>query len=925
MRFGRSLEVGVRFLFGLMSCFLVVGLVACPSTEEVDDDDTMDEVVEPVDAVVLEVVHEPLDLTELALEALEVVPDWVADDLAIALDKVSDEDQDDLAALIVDQEDIYLIDEIAFAIAHTSPEVIEYPSFYPELFQVNAELIYAYDPELDYVQLEDVGEPGVDEDFYTTATYRIEREDGSIEEVTIDRDHYYWYLVHPRLEDEYPLFIDGWVNASGTSPDNGWFWREFLWEAAADECPADRTCHLLKDYFEGVDFVMTEAGDKAHEGAIGGVIQFVLDAIDFGAGDERPVQPVRIYTVVAGNCGEHADFTTSSARTALIPARNVGAFANDHTWNEFWTDRWVQTEPIGQSVDSWGYYGGGIGRDGEDDDCDGVADDALFTDDADGDGYSPATFDCDDNDADVYPGATELHNGYDDDCDGVADPGMSEADLDADGDGFSLNDGDCNDVDGAVYPYAVEITNGLDDDCDGTADDGLDTADADGDGFAVADGDCNDNDAAVHPDAAETGNAVDDNCDGHADEGFLDPYLDSDGDGWTIADGDCNDTVDTIYPGAPELENLIDDDCDGDAEGAGMEDHDGDGYEIIFHDCDDTNPDVFPGAPELPNGIDDNCDGQADEGLRGHDRDGDGWTIETGDCDDLDAGRNPDAQDPSLSSNRLYVMTSARGDTYLDTTVTEHYGSLHSYLDFQVNDENGQPVDGAVVLIYGTWAVYGYPDQWAWAGEVITDLDGYATTPVGEFNPYGYAVYSNIGDDPGGDYLYEGVEQSVPYETYALTSSIGAAMPDGADPAEADLTEGKPLDVTWSAAFEVESYRVDADGTYGGSMSVEHTGGRLDTFVVDAANYELFKDDQPFEAQAAELDATSGEISMDLPRDKSWALVLSNKGVVASTMVGTLAVTAAAAGDAEWTSDAEPLEMRYQIPPGEYLTVTMTD
>ena len=777
------------------------------------------------------------------------------------------------------------------------------------------------------MQLEDVGEPGIDPDYYTTATYRIGYEDGTVEDKTIDRDIYYWYVVHPRLEDEYPLFIDGWVNASGTSPDNGWFWREFLWDAAADECPGDHTCYLLADYFDGIDTVWnSKAETRTDNGAIGEIIQFVWDTIDFGAGDERPIQPVRIYTVGAGNCGEHADLTSAAARTALIPCRNVGARSNDHTWDEFWDDRWVAWEPIGTHVDYFNYYKGGISRDGEDDDCDGIADDALDTDDVDGDGYSPATFDCDDNDADVYPGAPELHNGYDDDCDGVADPGMSEADLDADGDGVALSAGDCDDTDAAVYPGATEATNGLDDDCDGTADDGLDEADADGDGYTIAGGDCDDNDAARHPDAAETGNAVDDNCDGTADEGFLDPYLDRDGDGYTIADGDCNDWVDTIHPGATEVDNLVDDDCDGDADsGTSMEDNDGDGVEIIFHDCDDTNPDVNPDAVELPNGIDDNCDGQADEGLRGHDRDGDGWTLETGDCDDLDAGRHPDASDPGLSTNRLYAMTGGRGDTYISTTMTDEYVTLPSYLEFEVTDEDGRPVDGAVVTVYGTWAVYGYPDAWTWAAELITDIDGFASSTVGEYNPYGYSVASPIGNEPGGDSLYQGVEMSEPYETYLLTQAIGGAMPADLDLAEADLTDGEPLDARWQLAFDVEGHRIEADGSYSGKLSLEQEGGHLDAFVVDAANYDLFKDGEPFEAQTSLLDAATGELSVELPRTRSWALVLSNTGVLSSTMVGSLEFSAEAAGEAAWTADAESLQRRFQIPPGEYLAFTLSD
>ena len=925
----------MKHLLALLALACALTLVACPSGDDDDDssvtdddDDTTagddDDTTANTTPIVLEIAHDPLDLTELALEAVALAPDWLQDDLAIAFNELEDTDQDDLAMLIVDVADPYLIDEIAFAIAHTSHEVLSYGWFYPELLTLNAELIYAYDPLLDFVQIEDVGEPLVDPDYYTTTTYRIEEEDGTVVEKTVDRDIYYWYVVHPRLEDEWPLFVDGWDSSDPSSPDNGWFWREFLWDAAAEECPADKTCYLLQDYFTDIDVVWkSKAETRTDNGAIGEIIQFVWDTIDFGAGDERPVQPVRIYTVERGNCGEHADLTSAAARTALIPCRNVGARSNDHTWDEFWDDRWIAWEPIGTHVDYFNYYKGGVGRDGEDDDCDGLADDGLSTDDADGDGFSPATFDCDDNDADVYPGAVEVHNGYDDDCDGVADPGMPEAGLDADGDGFSITTGDCDDMDADAYPGAEEVIDGVDDDCDGVADDGLDESDADADGFTILAGDCDDTDASRYPGAAETSNAVDDNCDGVADDGFLDPHLDRDGDGFTVADGDCNDWEASCYPGATEVENLIDDDCDGTADsGLGLEDNDGDGYEVIFGDCDDTNPDIFPNAPEMSNAVDDNCDGVADEGLQGHDHDGDGWTIEDGDCDDLDAGRHPDAQDPSLSSNRLYAMTGARGDTYITTDMTDNYVTNPSYLEFEVTDSGGRPVDGAVVVIYGTWAVYGYPDSWTWAAEVITDIDGYAFSTVGEFNPYGYAVYSDIGDDPGGDSLYQGVELSAPFETYLLTSSINGTLPAQPEASEVDPGDGE---MTVDVTYNVDSHRLGVDASYLGTMSLEQDGGHIDALVMDGANYSLYKDDEPFEAVVVQMDSGGDSFSVDLPRDKIWAVVLSNKGVLSSTMVGSVEISVAPANGLVWDEEVAPLAMRFQIPPGEYLTVSLDD
>ncbi len=796
----------------------------------------------PDGAPSLQITHEPYELTELAVEAVAAAPDWLQDDLHISLGKLDEDLQNELGALVADLDDPYLIDEVAFAMAHTSPEVLDYGNFHPELLVINAELLYQHDPSLDYVELVDVGEPGVDADYYTTATYQVgEGKDGEeVVEKTIEADIYYWYVVHPRLEDELPYFLDAWASDNPKDAENGLFWREFLWDVAADECTDGRECPLLLDALAGVEVLWKgKAETRTDNGAIGELIQYVWDAIDFGAGDERPVQPSRIYTVGAGNCGEHADLTCAAARIGLIPCRNVGASSNDHTWDEFWDERWVAWEPIGTHVDYFNYYGGTsadyYSYNYQDDDCDGTADLGEDSEDHDGDGWTIADGDCNDGDADAYPDADERLNGLDDDCDGIADEGFDPFDFDADDDGWSINDGDCDDGNASINPDTVEEVNGYDDNCDGYADEGtkgeLDESDADGDGFSILDGDCDDGDAAVYPEASEAGN-----------------------------------------------------------------------------------------------GYDDNCDGYADEGLESIDRDGDGYTSAE-ECDDLDSGDNPDADDPPLSTNRLYMMHSNRGDTYMDVELTENYG-VPSWLEFVVTDDNGLPVDGAIVTIFGTWAVYGYPEYWAWAGEVVTDLSGYAIATVGKHNPYGFAVYSDVGDEPGGDYLNLGPEFTEPDETYSIEVELPGdrVLPEVE---ESDLTGGAAAQATLQLSFDVQSHRIAANGgrvgsstIYYGSFSLQQDGGHLDSFVVNHANYELFAAGEPFQAMAVDLESVGSTTSLDLPLTESWTLILYNPSV-ASTMVGDLNMSVQPAGDESWTGESEPLEQRFRIDPQDYLSVVL--
>lgn len=293
-------------------------------------------------------------LTETSRAAVARMPAWLAQDLALALRQQDSDRQDVLAAVIVELDDPALLDEVGFAMAHLSKEVLRGDDFFPELLVENAQGIYAVDPLLDYVTLVEDGEPEVDADWRTTTRYRVEVE-GKIQEIDLDAELYYWFVVHPRIEDERPWYIDAWAECNrntlecAATPETGTFWRSFLWESAAQDCPEGEACPVLADYLTGVD-VLWGAADGVD--AVHGIAGMMLDSPDgnrwlsFGAYGERSIQPNRIYALGRGNCGEWADMTTALSRTALIPDVNVTPSSWDHTWNAFWLDRWIAWEPV---------------------------------------------------------------------------------------------------------------------------------------------------------------------------------------------------------------------------------------------------------------------------------------------------------------------------------------------------------------------------------------------------------------------------------------------------------------------------------------------------------------------------------------------------------------------------------------------------
>ncbi len=295
--------------------------------------------------------------------------------------------------------------------------------------------------------------------------------------------------------------------------------------------------------------------------------------------------------------------------------------------------------------------------------------------------------DCADADATRNPGATEICDGVDQDCDGVADDGLATQNyyVDADGDsrgalgsvpvtscapvaGRVASSTDCNDGDASVYPGAVEVAgDGVDQNCD---DQELCYRNLDGDAYRTdatvlslsiacsatglanrsrLNGDCDDLDAAVYPGAFEVaGDGIDQSCDSlelcyvNADNDpyrtnttVLSPRLACNGSGEAPASrplGDCDDMNSTRYPGATELCNGVDDDCnlaidDGVPTQNYYLDADGDtfgaagstpvascstvaGRVLNASDCNDASAAIRPGVTEIAgDNVDQNCDG----------------------------------------------------------------------------------------------------------------------------------------------------------------------------------------------------------------------------------------------------------------------------------------------------------------------------
>jgi len=296
----------------------------------------------------------PIDIDEYSMRAIDRAPQWLKADLIQCFAKFRGEAglfyREILAETILEAEERY-IDEIVFTIARISPDLWSRGTLYTEMVLENVQGVYAADEHLDYVRIVEHG--SVEEgNFWSTLEYNvktavIDSVGGDTIQMEIDPYYYYWWVVHPRISDEVPIYIDPSSGRSSGPAHGGEFWRNYLMNHADEEYP------LLRDMLDTTQVLWSNlrCNGSPENGAIGVVNQWVRRSMVFDSRQERPIQPVRIYALHMGRCGEHQDLTAAAARAALIPCAASMNICNDHVWNEFWAGRWIVWEPVGNNID----------------------------------------------------------------------------------------------------------------------------------------------------------------------------------------------------------------------------------------------------------------------------------------------------------------------------------------------------------------------------------------------------------------------------------------------------------------------------------------------------------------------------------------------------------------------------------------------
>lgn len=330
---------------------------------------------------------QPFDpLTVKAHQAVDKSPTWLQKRLEDTFSRLSRTDQDTLADVILDANDP-IVDEVAFCVANISTSDLTNAYFYIDLITHNAELLYKVDSDVDYAEIVNYGDSIGGGDYYSTVRYKV-KEGEDINEYEYSRDIYYWYIVHPRDQDELPTYIDpdadpsvctGSCDQDGkpTAPPEGRFWREYFYGCDTDNdgtidspCPTffdekcdndhdgtkDGPCPVLRDMLREVHVLWEMKKDVVgpENGAIGQASDWVHRMLGkWGDKDGcRPITPMVVYYCQDGNCGEYQDMQTAAGRTALIPTISVHAApACDHVWNEFYERRWIEWQAEDEQID----------------------------------------------------------------------------------------------------------------------------------------------------------------------------------------------------------------------------------------------------------------------------------------------------------------------------------------------------------------------------------------------------------------------------------------------------------------------------------------------------------------------------------------------------------------------------------------------
>ncbi|MDH7515173.1 MAG: T9SS type A sorting domain-containing protein [Bacteroidota bacterium] len=303
-------------------------------------------------------------LSAEALRALEAAPSWLENDLRLKFILLAAKRLDAVFAQIILDAEERLRDEVAFVVAHASMQTLTDSRFAQDRAMItrNAETIYRYADSLRYVRLVERGSVAA-RDWYTTAEYRIY--DPTFRDTVwseIPRELYYWYVVHPKLDQEGVYVRDNFNDNSGQRT-YGYAWRDFIWN---NPDPAHDYTKVNITTTKGTVDVIPRFGElmqtptylwdrrktyypfnrpfQPGQSALDVLGNWASRAVPIDVVLPRAFQPNQVLVKHNGMCNEDAFLVAGACRTALIPLVYAGCYAEDHVFGMFWDQDWNHYE-----------------------------------------------------------------------------------------------------------------------------------------------------------------------------------------------------------------------------------------------------------------------------------------------------------------------------------------------------------------------------------------------------------------------------------------------------------------------------------------------------------------------------------------------------------------------------------------------------
>ena len=320
-------------------------------------------------------------LTPESEQAISQSPIWIEDQLRLKLTELrihAITTEKDYANLIINASE-NIKDEVAFVVANMSYQSLVDYRFISDKEAIirNAQYIYLYADSLNYVELVEHGN-FADRTYRTTTRYRIydsAKKDTVWSEIPYEI--YYWYVVHPKMDQEGVYVKDNSNDATGQRT-YGYAWRDYIWnnpDAVHDYRNVNKTTkkgsiqtiprfgELIKSarflWDRKKTYLPFNRPLLQDNSALDIIGNWCSRALPVDVTLPRAFQPNQILMKHDGMCNEDAFLVAATCRTALIPIIYLGTWSEDHVFGAVWDNDWHHFEFFrgGLSENGNSFYG----------------------------------------------------------------------------------------------------------------------------------------------------------------------------------------------------------------------------------------------------------------------------------------------------------------------------------------------------------------------------------------------------------------------------------------------------------------------------------------------------------------------------------------------------------------------------------------